>query len=84
VFSNYGHLSNETLLYAYGFAICGNPADSVTIKLSVARPQEVDGTESKEASTPRKDGVGEGGVFYIGFGGFDGVPKVNRSLSYRC
>lgn len=70
MFSNYGQLSNEILLYAYGFAIAGNPADSVAIKLSVAYPP---GT-----SNDRKQSSGEGGVFYIGFGGFSGVPKVGR------
>ena len=33
LFSNYGLLSNEKLLFAYGFCIESNPHDSLTLKL---------------------------------------------------
>ena len=35
LFSNYGDLSNERLLYAYGFALKDNKFDQVSLKLNI-------------------------------------------------
>ena len=41
VFINYGHKSNEELLFGYGFAIPQNPLDIVTIQLGCRGPPEI-------------------------------------------
>lgn len=61
LYSNYGSLSNERLLFAYGFAIEDNPHDTFTFRM-MARGQD--------ATDLPKDL----GTFYIGRGGMSGVP----------
>lgn len=62
MFSNYGGLSNEKLLFAYGFALPDNPFDSFAVKLKVkVNDAGVDGNNAS---------------FYIRRGGIEGVPKV--------
>lgn len=60
IFYNYGYLSNEMLLYGYGYAEENNEHDSVAIQamiMSTGSPQCL-------------------GTYYIKSGGFDGIPKV--------
>ena len=67
LFSNYGALSNEVLMYAYGFALENNPFDTVTLKLvsgagDVAHNKDTRNREER--------------VYQISAGGISGVPKV--------
>ena len=62
LYSNYGSLSNERLLFAYGFAIEDNPHDTFTFRM-MARDQEGQDGEPKDL-----------GAFFIGRGGMPGVP----------
>ncbi len=61
-FSNYGELSNEQLLFAYGFTIPENIYDKVAIKFSL--------TNSNSGNSNN--------VFYITSGGISGVPQVEH------
>ena len=66
MFSNYGGLSNERLLFAYGFALPDNPFDSFAVKLKV--------------KVKDKDTGGDGNAtFYLHRGGIEGVPKVRSN-----
>ena len=79
LYSNYGQLSNETLLYAYGFAIPGNKNDTVALRLATSPSSSsssvVEGVESivqRPMST----------VYYISSGGLAGIPSdLWRALS---
>jgi len=61
LFSNYGLLSNERLLFAYGFAVDDNEHDTVTLRPSLP---------------PGSDGAFFLGTHYIGRGGMAGVPAL--------
>ena len=61
LFSNYGSLSNEKLLYAYGFAAENNEEDDFCAKLVV---------QKGEGNTPMSR------VFHISRGGIAGVPPA--------
>ena len=67
LFSNYGALSNEVLMYAYGFALENNPFDTVTLKL-VSGAGEV--AQNKDTHNREER------VYQISAGGISGVPKV--------
>jgi hypothetical protein len=63
LWSNYGSVSNERLLFAYGFAIKDNDNDEVALHLKLG--------------TNTGDGTGivvDHGVFHLGRGGTAGVP----------
>lgn len=62
MFSNYGHLSNEKLLFAYGFASPTNQYDAIAVKL-----------RSSNTTVENNDL----GVYYIESGGITGVPAVS-------
>ena len=64
LYSNYGHLSNEQLLYAYGYALDNNPYDTYPVKLKV--PEELQQRLTE----------GQGGIFPIYAGGLQGVTMV--------
>lgn len=68
IFFNYGTLSNEVLLYGYGYAVEDNPDDSVALLLRGGGR----GTPSDSDTL---------GTFYMKAGGFEGIPKVSCSLS---
>ena len=79
LYSNYGQLSNETLLYAYGFAIPGNKNDTVALRLA---------TSSSSSSSRVVEGSGStvqrpmSSVYYISSGGLAGIPsELWRALS---
>ncbi len=82
LFSNYGLLSNEKLLYAYGFATPDNLYDSIAVKLKVARKGPTSSSSSSSASSGEADAAVNMGVFYIQSGGVNGVPPVLRSASH--
>jgi hypothetical protein len=93
LFSNYGSSkSNEMLLYAYGFAVEGNPYDTVALRLMAGRTAApVPVAVSEEApgagagtggttittTTAVTTAVGQVGYFYAGLGGMKGVPAVS-------
>lgn len=58
LYSNYGELSNERLLFAYGFALDSNPFDTFTCRLRAAA----------------HDGTVDLGTYYINRSGMAGVP----------
>ncbi len=71
LFSNYGSLSNEQLLYAYGYAIPQNRFDVYPIKLKVP-------SVMPSAATKKRGSIESiSKVFNIHSGGWDGIPKVN-------
>jgi hypothetical protein len=83
LFSNYGPLSNEKLLFAYGFALSNNPFDAVSVRLITASPQQTHhhspsaGAGAGAADQRRsKDASKQENVFDILAGGIQGVPKV--------
>ena len=66
LWSNYGNLSNERLLFAYGFAIKDNYDDEVALNLIVGNQR----------------GTTDYGLSYLRRGGLEGVPsRVWRILS---
>ena len=69
LFSNYGLLSNEKLLYAYGFAVQNNSHDAIAVKLKAGR-------KDSSGSSGGAEEVVNMGVFYIESGGINGVPAV--------
>ena len=67
--SNYGLLSNERLVFAYGFAVADNPYDTVALKLMCGQ-----GSGGGEVTNV--------GTYYVGRGGVEGVPpELWRALS---
>lgn len=66
MWSNYGNLSNERLLFAYGFSLKDNPDDEVALHLIVGS----------------KEGLVDYGLSYLRRGGIQAVPpRVWRILS---
>ena len=63
IFINYGHKSNEELLFAYGFCLRDNPLDLVTIQLACNGAGEV-GAYRRElfrsCGVPWKEGAAAG------------------------
>ena len=91
LFSNYGLLSNEKLLFAFGFCIENNPHDSMTLKL-MCRNTSSSNTSSNSSSSSncssnnssneqieKIDGAkvveSSGIYYYVGRGGLEGIPK---------
>eukprot|EP01034_Spumella_vulgaris_P034158 gene34158-42118_t len=72
LFSNYGLLSNEKLLYAYGFATPSNPFDSIAVTLKAAVEPSAQVSSSSSFSTSSVKNLG---VFHIEAGGINGVPQ---------
>ena len=76
LFSNYGDLPNEVLLFAYGFALENNPHDSVNVRLvsgvsTGAAPVKCAQQLSQATAT-----TVETCTFSVERGGLAGVPKV--------
>ena len=92
LFSNYGLLSNEKLLFAFGFCIENNRHDSLTLKLMCRSATTTSSSSSSSSSNSsnteriaRKDGsnvLERSGIYYVGRGGLEGIPKeLWRALS---
>ena len=68
MFSNYGDLPNEVLIYAYGFAFEDNEYDSVAVTMGMKQSCKSENLEK---------------TFYLASGSdFSGVPKVIYSSIY--
>lgn len=79
--SNYGDLSNEQLLFAYGYALPSNPNDCFFVKLKL--PVGNVEPPSKKNKKPQAPMQTESRIFSIKSGGWEGIPKV-RILFSLC
>lgn len=77
LFSNYGALSNEVLMYAYGFALENNPFDTVTLKLVIGGNNNNNNNSDTSPQRVEK-------VYSISTGGLSGVPKVLVDFAQQC
>lgn len=68
MFSNYGSLSNEMLLYAYGFCLENNSDDALTLQL-MGTDTSLDGNVLGKTTGPVHMGT-----YYVGSGGMLGIP----------
>jgi len=97
IFINYGHKSNEELLFAYGFCLRDNPLDLVTIQLACDGAGEVGayrrelfrscGVPWKEGAAAGAPGGGGGlsvGPFFIRSQEMGGVPGELLSALGIC
>jgi hypothetical protein len=73
LFSNYGGLSNEQLLFAYGYCTAQNSNDVFSIKLKV--PSVMSTTAPVLKKRGSVDSVTK--QFALRGGGWDGIPKVS-------
>jgi hypothetical protein len=71
MFSNYGSLSNEMLLYAYGFCLENNSDDALTLQL-MGTDTSVDKNIRGETTGPT--GPVHMGTYYVTSGGMLGIP----------
>jgi hypothetical protein len=84
IYYNYGSLSNEQLLYGYGYAVKDNPHDAVAVKM-MATVNKGASTESRLGEIGNsvaggmdssKTGARHVGTYYVRGGGFEGIPQV--------
>lgn len=68
LFSNYGHLSNGQLLFAYGYAVESNPHDEFLLKLKLP-------AASSSSSSQQQQQQPGNNLFALKRGGWDTVPK---------
>jgi hypothetical protein len=71
LYSNYGTLSNEQLLFAFGYAIAQNTNDVYTVKLKLPSIMPSSSALKKRGSV---DAISK--VFDFKAGGWEGIPKV--------
>ena len=84
MFSNYGSKSNELYLYTYGFSCPSNENDLISLKMCIGS-RDGNSNDTSNVNNNADDtsdvapvgvvGGGGGGTYYVGRGGYDGIPR---------